>query len=66
MADIRVDITPENTDDRALVRRGHGTEPDIPRTTVSGLVDTDALLLRAKLVEFLGLRRRAARRAPGS
>ena len=37
---IRADVTLENADDRMLVRRRHGTEADIRRTTVSGLVDT--------------------------
>ena len=41
----------------AVVRRGHGTEADIRRTTVSGLVDTGAALLRLppELVAVLGL-----------
>ena len=60
MADIRADVTLENTDDRAFVRRGHGTEADIRRTTVSGLVDTDAFLrLPLEVVEVLGLTRRS-------
>ena len=33
---VRANVTLENTDDRMLVRLGHGTEADIRRTTVSG------------------------------
>ncbi len=56
---IRADVTLENAADQALVRRGHGTEADIRRTTVRGLVDTRAAMLRLppEVIEVLGLRR---------
>jgi len=39
MGEIRTEVTLENADDRALVRRGHGTESEVRRTTVDGIVD---------------------------
>ena len=42
-----------------VVRRGHGTESEVRRTTVDGIVDTGAvtLMLPQNVVERLGLER---------
>ena len=45
MGEIRASVTLENSDDRALVRRGHGVEAEVRRTTVEGIVDTGAVSL---------------------
>ena len=57
MPEVRTDVTLENTIDRGVVRRGHGSEADIRRTTVSGLVNTGAapVMLPPDVVEDLGL-----------
>ena len=57
MGEIRAEVTLENAEDRALVRRGHGTESEVRRTTVDGIVDTGAvtLMLPQNVVERLGL-----------
>ena len=57
MGEIRSEVTLENAEDRALVRRGHGTESEVRRTTVDGIVDTGAvtLMLPQNVVERLGL-----------
>ena len=59
MGEIRAELTLENAEDRALVRRGHGTESAVRRTTVDGVVDTGAvtLMLPQNVVERLGLER---------
>ena len=59
MGEIRTEVKLENADDRALVRRGHGTESEVRRTTVDGIVDTGAvtLMLPQNVVERLGLER---------
>ena len=63
---MRTDITLENTIDRMLVQRGHGSEADIRRIAVSGVVDTDAYLrLPPEVVEVLGLRRQSGTMGPG-
>ena len=45
MGEICTEAKLENTADRALVRRGHGTESEVRRTTVDGIVDTGAVTL---------------------
>ena len=45
MGEIRARVTLENSDDRAVVYRGHGVEADVRRTTVEGIVDTGAVSL---------------------
>ena len=57
MGEIRAEVTVENTVDRGLVRRGQGSEGNIRRTTLSGVVDSGAvsLLLPTEVVEHLGL-----------
>ena len=45
MGEIRASVTLENSDDRALVKRGHGVEAEVRRTTVEGIVDTGAVSL---------------------
>ena len=59
MGEIRTEVELENAEDRALVRRGHGTESEVLRTTVDGIVDTGAvtLMLPQNVVERLGLER---------
>ncbi len=59
MGEIRTEVKLENAEDRALVRRGHGTEAEVRRTTVDGIVDTGAvtLMLPQNVVERLGLER---------
>ena len=59
MGEIRTEVKLENAEDRALVRRGHGTESEGRRTTVDGIVDTGAvtLMLPQNVVERLGLER---------
>lgn len=59
MGEIRTEVTLENAEDRALVRRGHGTESEVRRTTVDGIVDIGAvtLMLPQNVVERLGLER---------
>ena len=45
MGEIRQSVTLENRDDRAVVDRGYGTQTDIRRTTIEGVVDTGAVSL---------------------
>ena len=42
MAEVRSEVTLENTDDRARFRRGECRDEDIRRTTVEGIVDPSA------------------------
>ena len=58
MGEIRASVTLENSGDRALVRRGHGVEADVRRTTVEGIVDTGAvsLVIPEEIATELGLR----------
>ena len=57
MGEIHSNVTLENTEDRAVVNRGHGQEADVRRTTIDGIVDTGAvtLVLPQNVVERLGL-----------
>lgn len=57
MGEIHAEMTLENTDDRAYVRRGDRDESEIRHTTVDGIVDTGAvtLVLPQNVVERLGL-----------
>ena len=58
MGEIRASVTLENRDDRAVVDRGHGTEADVRRTSVEGVVDTGAvsLVIPEEVATELGLR----------
>ena len=58
MGEIRASVTLENSDDRAVMYRGHGVEADIRRTTVEGIVDTGAvsLIIPEEIARELGLR----------
>ena len=57
MGEIHSNVTLENTEDRAVVNRGHGQEADVRRATIDGIVDTGAvtLVLPQNVVERLGL-----------
>ena len=57
MGEIHTEVTLENTDDRAYVRRGDRDESEIRHTIVDGIVDTGAvtLVLPQNVVERLGL-----------
>ena len=60
MAEVRSEVTLENTDDRARFRRGECRDEDIRRTTVEGIVDpsaTNLIVIPQDLVQRrLGLR----------
>lgn len=58
MGEIRQSVTLENRDDRAVVDRGYGTQTDIRRTTIEGVVDTGAvsLVIPEEIATELGLR----------
>ena len=58
MGEIRQNVTLENRDDRAVVDRGYGTESDIRRRTIEGVVDTGAvsLVIPEEVAAELGLR----------
>ena len=60
MAEVRSELTLENTDDRARFRRGECRDEDIRRTTVEGIVDasaTNLIVIPQDLVQRrLGLR----------
>ena len=57
MGEINAEITLENADDRAYVRRGDRDESEVRHTTIDGIVDTGAvtLVLPQNVVERLGL-----------
>ena len=63
MGEIRVSVTLENSDDRAMVYRGHGLETEVRRTTIEGIVDTGAvsLVIPEEVVTELGLRHTGTR-----
>lgn len=63
MGEIRANVTLENSGDREYVHRGHGTEDDIRRKTVEGIVDTGAvsLVIPEEIATELGLRHEGTR-----
>ena len=58
MGEIRQPVTLENSGDREIAYRGYGTETDIRRTSVEGVVDTSAvsLVIPEEVAAELGLR----------
>ena len=63
MGEIRQSVTLENSGDREIAYRGHGTETDIRRTTIEGVVDTGAvsLVIPEEVATELGLRHEGTR-----
>ena len=57
MGEIRASVTLVNQGDREDVRRGHGVDADVRRTTVEGVVDTGAvsLIIPEEIATELGL-----------
>lgn len=57
MGEVVVDVELENSEDRAVFKRGHGQVSDIRGSTVEAIVDTGAvmLVLPQNVVERLGV-----------
>ena len=63
-AEIRAQVTLENSVDRAILDRGHAVETEIRRTTIEGIVAVGAmvsLVVPEEVVTELGLRHAGAR-----
>lgn len=58
MGEIRASVTLENIGDRELAERGQGSDADVRRTTLEGIVDTGAvsLVIPEPVATGLGLR----------
>lgn len=63
MGEIRQSVTLENSGDREIAHRGYGTETDIRRRTIEGVVDTGAvsLVIPEEIATELGLRHQGTR-----